>query len=163
MVEFKNCTKCPALHMNRTCSFKAIFPNIAKVFMGVFVYWEISSLINVSSKFLQVRKCWESERFVLKKKPALILVLRSLSKCESEFYCQHQTTWVRVQWVHNTFIGYSVSINKSCCHLYEDVFNIYTSLTLMVCLKRFRLFLRSKNLVGTSSSHQLFLIQTVKY
>ena len=93
VVEFKNYTKCPALRMNRTCSFKAIFPNIAKVFMGVFVYWEISSLINVSSKFLQVRKCWESERFVLKKKkPALILVLRSLSKCESEFYCQHQTT-----------------------------------------------------------------------
>ena len=52
VVEFKNCTKCLALHMNQSHSFKAIFPYIAKIFMGVIVYWEISSLINVSSKFL---------------------------------------------------------------------------------------------------------------
>ena len=42
----------PSLHMNQSHSFKAIFPYIAKIFMGVIVYWEINSLINVSSKFL---------------------------------------------------------------------------------------------------------------
>ena len=26
------------------------------------------------------------------KKPALILILQSMIECESEFYCQHQTT-----------------------------------------------------------------------
>ena len=52
VVEFKNCTKCLALHMNQSDSFKAIYPYIAKIFMGVIVYWEISSLINVFSKFL---------------------------------------------------------------------------------------------------------------
>lgn len=36
--------------MNQSHSFKAIFPYIAKIFMGVIVYWEISSLINVFLK-----------------------------------------------------------------------------------------------------------------
>lgn len=58
------------------------------LFTGRSVAW--SMFLQNSFKWGNVERV--KDLYWKKKKPALILVLRSLSKCESEFYCQHQTT-----------------------------------------------------------------------